>query len=84
MLLFPQKPFEFAETTPRIRADGMPVAAAVTPGKGRVALFGINAAAFTADRFPSGIPYGINDPSVQNEQLVLNTFHWLSGDLARD
>jgi hypothetical protein len=85
ILLFPQRPFEFSETTPRIRADEMPVAATVTPGKGRVVFFGINAAAFTAERFNhANAPYGINDPKVQNAQLVLNTFHWLSRVLPAD
>jgi hypothetical protein len=79
MLLFPQKPFEFSAATPRIRADEMPVAATVTPDKGRVVIFGLNAAMFTAERFKrENEPYGINDPKVHNAQLVLNTFHWLS------
>lgn len=77
LLLFPPKPFDFSDATPRIRADGLAIAASATPGTGRVVLFGINAALLTMD--PSRRePYGINDPKVDNAQLVLNAFRWLS------
>jgi hypothetical protein len=70
---------------PERDAFGWLQGAVVTSGKGRVAVFG-EAAMFSAQTIavPGQPPFkvGFNAPSApQNKQFVLNTLHWLSGEL---
>lgn len=80
VLLFPSKAWEFSEATPRMPADGLLQGAAITFGRGRVAVFG-EAAMFSAQ--VSGAerrPMGMNAPAAtQNAQFLLNVMHWLAG-----
>jgi hypothetical protein len=77
-LLLPVLSWRFPEATPRIRADGMPTGATVTVGKGRVVLFGVNAAWLTA-QLDDGKPWGMNQQNAKhNAQFVLNVMHWLT------
>ena len=68
------------ENSPRVSSGGWLHAAALRFGEGRVAVFG-EAAMFTAQvAGPNRIPVGLNSPYArQNQQLLLNTAHWLSG-----
>ena len=79
VLLLPVEAWKFSESTPRMAADGMLQGATLTPGKGRVAVFG-EAAMFSAQ--VSGAerrPMGMNaDNAPQNVQFLLNVMHWLS------
>ncbi len=81
-ILFPSVSWEFSERTPRVAADGLLQGAALSVGRGRVAVFG-EAAMFTAQR---GVDngevsyFGLNHPEAKdNEQFVLNVIHWLTG-----
>jgi hypothetical protein len=77
-LLLPLREWQFPDTTPRIRADGMPTAATVAVGKGRVVLFGVNAVWLNA-QLKEQKPWGMNQPDAKhNAQFVLNMMHWLT------
>jgi hypothetical protein len=80
VLLLPERAWEFSETTPTIRADGMAQGAVLRHGKGRVAVFG-EAAMFSAQvDGRGGSPMGMNAPvASRNPQFLLNLMHWLSG-----
>ncbi|MEA3245604.1 MAG: hypothetical protein U9Q74_05555 [Gemmatimonadota bacterium] len=79
VLLLPAKAWEFGSATPRLPAGGMLQGAAITAGRGRVAVFG-EAAMFSAQ--VSGAvrrPMGMNAPDApQNAQFLLNVMHWLT------
>ena len=79
-LFMPQAAAQFSQLTPGMLSGGMLQGAAITFGKGRVAIFG-EASMFSAQVIgPSRSPMGFNDPSaLQNPQFVLNVLHWLSG-----
>jgi hypothetical protein len=82
MLLFPSEAWKFSGATPRVRADGMWQGAALTVGRGRLAVFG-EAAMFSAQVSGSERrPMGMNTPTArQNPQFLLNVMHWLAGVL---
>ena len=63
----------------RIPVEGWCQAAVFPLGRGRVAVFG-EAAMFTTQVIgPRKRPMGLNSPGAeQNQQLLLNTFHWLT------
>jgi hypothetical protein len=70
----------FDSRTPEVWSGRWAHAVAVGVGSGRVAMFG-EAAMFSAQLAgPSRAPMGMNHPHARfNKQLLLNTFHWLSG-----
>lgn len=72
--------WQFSDTTPAMRADGLLQGAAFAFGRGRVAVFG-EAGMFTAQRKGvDRVPMGFNDPAAsQNPQFILNLLHWLAG-----
>ena len=74
--------WQFSESTPEFRGDGMLQGAVFPLGKGRVAVFG-EAAMFSARvTGPERLPMGMNAPyAAGNPQFVLNTLHWLVGSL---
>ena len=80
ILLFPNEAWKFSDATPRVRADGLWQGAALTVGRGRVAVFG-EAAMFSAQvSGPERRPMGMNSPNAsQNAQFLLNVMHWLAG-----
>jgi hypothetical protein len=71
---------EIDAQTPRVSSGGWLHAAALRFGNGRVAVFG-EAAMFTAQVAGSQRrPMGLNHPRArENQQLLLNVLHWLSG-----
>jgi len=71
--------WQFSDTTPRISGEGWLQGAALTFGRGRVAVFG-EAAMFSAQRKgPQQVPMGMNAPeATQNPRFVLNVLHWLA------
>lgn len=80
-VLSPLTAWQFNDSTPSIRADGMLQGAALRRGKGRVFVAG-EAAMFSAQRSgPQGAGMmGFNAPTApQNAQFALNVLHWLSG-----
>ena len=74
--------WQFSDSTPEFRGDGMLQGAVYPLGKGRVAVFG-EAAMFSAQvTGPERLPMGMNAPyAAGNPQFVLNTLHWLVGSL---
>ncbi len=76
----PRAGIGFDSTTPEVYSGRWAHAATIKVGRGRVAMFG-EAAMFSAQRAgPAGQPMGMNHPHARaNKQLLLNTFHWLSG-----
>jgi hypothetical protein len=80
IVLLPEVAWQFSPLTPRIRADGMLVGAALTHGRGRVVVFG-EAAMLTAQLAgPQRVPVGMNAPeAAHHARLVLNTVRWLAG-----
>jgi len=80
-VLPPLPAWQFNDSTPGIRADGMLQGAALRRGRGRVFAAG-EAAMFSAQRSgPQGAGMmGFNAPTApQNAQFALNVLHWLSG-----
>ncbi len=81
-ILLPTVAWEFSDQTPRVAADGLLQCAALSVGRGRVAVFG-EAAMFTAQRQVRDDKVswmGMNHPEARdNEQFVLNVIHWLTG-----
>jgi hypothetical protein len=75
--------WQFSDSTPEIRGDGMLQGATFRLGRGRVAVFG-EAAMFSAQiKGPQKVAMGMNAPAAnQNPQFVLNVLHWLAGLLA--
>jgi hypothetical protein len=75
--------WQFSDSTPEFRGDGMLQGAVFQLGKGLVAVFG-EAAMFSAQvTGPGRLPMGMNAPyAAGNPQFVLNTLHWLAGSLA--
>ena len=75
--------WQFSDSTPEFRGDGMLQGAVFQLGKGRVAVFG-EAAMFSAQvTGPERLPMGMNAPyAAGNPQFVLNTLHWLVGSLS--
>jgi hypothetical protein len=76
----PDVAWRFSPLTPRLRADGMLVGAALTHGRGRVVVFG-EAAMLTAQLAgPKRVPVGMNAPeAAHHPRFVLNTVRWLAG-----
>lgn len=76
--------WEFSDSTPEFRGDGMLQGAVFRLGSGRVGVFG-EAAMFSAQvTGPERSPMGMNAPyAAGNPQFVLNTLHWLAGSLAK-
>ena len=81
VILTPKTAWQFLPDTPRIGAKGLLQGAALSHGKGRLAVFG-EAAMFTAqvqDTDPKQRT-GFGAPGAeQNKQFVLNLAHWLAG-----
>jgi hypothetical protein len=69
--LFPNEAWKFSDATPRVRADGLRQGAALTIGRGRVAVFG-EAAMFSAQvSGPERRPMGMNTATAaQNPQFL--------------
>lgn len=82
VLLLPEVAWQFSRLTQRIPASGMLQGAALSFGRGRVAVFG-EAAMFSAQLAgPNRAPAGMNDPTARgNPQFLLNIAHWLDGIL---
>lgn len=83
VLLTPQTAWVFLPETPRASAAGLLQGAALTVGKGRVAVFG-EAAMFTAqtDDADPKVKTGFSAPGAEsNKQFVLNVARWLAGQL---
>lgn len=80
VLLLPSEAWKFSDATPRMAADRMLQGAALTFGRGRLAVFG-EAAMFSAQvSGPQHRPMGMNAPNApRNAQFLLNVMHWLSG-----
>jgi len=74
--------WQFSDSTPELRGDGMLQGAVLRFGSGRVGVFG-EAAMFSAQvTGPQRLPMGMNAPyAAGNPQFVLNTLHWLAGSL---
>jgi hypothetical protein len=72
----------FTDQTPRVYSGGWLHGVAFRLGRGRVVVFG-EAAMFSAQvAGPARLPMGLNHPlASQNQQLLLNTVHWLTGVL---
>jgi len=78
-LLLPVVAWQFSDSTPRIRADGMLQGAAIEFGRGRVVVLGEAAMLSAQVQGPQRTPMGMNNPSAaQNAQFALNVMHWLS------
>ncbi len=80
----PETWYEYDENTPKIKVEGQSQGAVANIGEGRVAIFG-EAAMFTSqvrgtERRPDGFGLGV---ASQNQQLLLNVMHWLTGLLGR-
>lgn len=77
-LYLPVASWDFNDSTPQFRGDGMLQGAAFRLGRGRVAVFG-EAAMFSAQRKgTTRVPMGFNAPAAsQNVPFILNLFHWL-------
>jgi hypothetical protein len=75
--------WQFSDSTPEFRGDGMLQGAVFQLGNGRVAVFG-EAAMFSAQvTGKERLPMGMNAPyAAGNPQFVLNTLHWLAGSLS--
>jgi len=75
--------WQFSDSTPEFRGDGLLQGAVFQLGNGRVGVFG-EAAMFSAQvTGPQRLPMGMNAPyAAGNPQFVLNTLHWLAGSLA--
>jgi len=75
--------WEFSDSTPEFRGDGMLQGAVFRLGRGRIGVFG-EAAMFSAQvTGPERSPMGMNAPyAAGNPQFALNTLHWLAGSLA--
>ena len=83
VLLTPQTAWVFLPETPRAPAAGMFQGAALSVGKGRLAVFG-EAAMFTAqtDDADPKIKTGFSAPGAEsNKQFALNVARWLAGQL---
>lgn len=82
VVLLPREPWEFSRSTPQIAGDGLLQGAVLTPGRGRVAVFG-EAAMFSAQ--VSGErrrPMGMNAADAEhNLRFLLNVIRWLAGVL---
>ena len=80
VVLLPVTAWEFSDSTPRIPAEGMLQGAALSHGRGRVAMFG-EAAMFSAQVTGSSRrPMGMNAPRAgDNPRFLLNVMHWLAG-----
>ena len=80
ILLLPEVAWQFSKLTPAMYAAGMHQGAALSFGKGRLAVFG-EAAMFSAQvQGPNRAPMGMNDPAAPNNaQFLLNVMHWLEG-----
>lgn len=74
----PTVAWQFTDSTPTVDGRGFLQGAALSKGKGRVAMFG-EAAMFTAQRKGAeSVPMGMNAPDAsQNPQFILNVLHWL-------
>ena len=82
VMLMPVVAWQFSDSTPRTSAKGLLQGAAISFGRGRVAVFA-EAAMFSAQLAgPNRNPMGMNDPAApQNPRFLLNVLHWLSGIL---
>lgn len=76
----PKKLYDFQKDTPSISVAGWYQGAVSEFGKGKIAFFA-EAAMFTAQIFDRGkMRVGMNHPLAEdNDQLLLNVMHWLSG-----
>jgi hypothetical protein len=71
--------WQFSDSTPRVRADGLLQGAAIEFGRGRVVLLGEAAMLSAQIGGAQRNRMGMNHPvAVQNAQFALNVLHWLS------
>jgi hypothetical protein len=78
-LIMPIVAWQFPDSIPRMRADGMLQGAAIEFGRGRVVLLGEAAMLSAQLGGPQRQPMGMNHPvAAQNPQFVLNVLHWLT------
>lgn len=69
------------ETKVQTSAAGRAQAIALPFGKGRVVIMGEAAMLSAQLAGPQKIQFGMNQPSLDNQQFALNVMHWLSGIL---
>ncbi|NOT33183.1 MAG: hypothetical protein HOP12_03335 [Candidatus Eisenbacteria bacterium] len=79
----PEEAWKFSAATPRVRADGLLLGAALRHGRGRVVVYG-EAAMLTAQLAgPSRERVGMNAPeAAHHARLVLNTLRWLAAPVS--
>jgi hypothetical protein len=78
-LILPVVAWQFPDSIPRMRADGMLQGAALEFGRGRVVLLGEAAMLSAQLGGPQRQPMGMNHPvAAQNPQFVLNVLRWLT------
>jgi hypothetical protein len=83
--LEPAQAWQFGKETPRTAVGGWCQGATIRYGRGRVAVFG-EAAMFSAQLAGDPpVPMGMNAPAAaQNFRFLLNTVHWLAGELEEE
>jgi hypothetical protein len=80
--MHPGQLWDIGDETPRVSVAGWLQGAAVVMGQGRVVVYGEAAMAVAQLAGPQRQPRGMNTSiGAQNAQLLLNTLHWLTGDL---
>lgn len=78
-LLLPTVAWQFSDSTPRMRADGLLQGAAIEFGRGRVVLLGEAAMLSAQVAGAQRQPMGMNHPMApQNAQFALNVVRWLA------
>jgi hypothetical protein len=82
--MHPGQLWDIGDETPRVSVAGWLQGAAVVMGQGRVVVYGEAAMAVAQLAGPQRQPRGMNTSiGAQNAQLLLNTLHWLTGDLPK-
>lgn len=77
--LLPVVAWQFSDSTPHFRADGMLQGAALEFGRGRVVVLGEAAMLSAQLAGPQRQPMGMNHPvAAQNPQFALNVVRWLA------
>jgi hypothetical protein len=80
--MHPGQLWDIGDETPRVSVGGWLQGAALAMGQGRVVVYGEAAMAVAQLAGPQRQPRGMNTSiGAQNAQLLLNTLHWLTGDL---
>jgi hypothetical protein len=80
--MHPGRLWDIGDETPRVSVGGWLQGAARVLGRARVVVYGEAAMAVAQLAGPQREPRGMNTSiGAQNAQLLLNTLHWLTGDL---